>query len=374
MRIAFLGPAHPIRGGIAQFIAILAQRLQKRGHEVKVFSFHRQYPKILFPGKEQVDHSKKRIELDIQAVVTPYNPLTWPSALRQIKRWKPDVLIMKYWIPFFAPMYAWMVRKLKKHTGIRTIFVIDNIEFHEKWIAGDTLTRLALGKADNLITMSDAVYRSVDKVLPGFPAHKVVPLFHPNYDYYTEPVTRETAKAHFHLGEGPVILFFGYIKRYKGLDILLDAVPEIREQIPDIQLLIAGEVYGDPGEYEEKIASLGDCVNFQNRFINNEEVPYFFNASDVVVLPYRSATQSGITQLAFAFDKPVVATDVGGLSEVIHDGKNGFLVEAENTSAVAEGVVRFFKENRGEAFANEIRMEKAKYDWEPFVDEVEKLL
>ncbi len=367
MRISFVGPAHPIRGGIAQFIAILAERLQKRGHTIKVFSFHRQYPKLLFPGKEQIDHSEKRIELDIEAIVTPYNPLTWCSAIRKIKRWQPDVLIMKYWIPFFAPLYAWLTRRMKR---TRVIFIIDNIDFHEKWIAGNFLTRLALGKASYLITMSDAVYQSVGKVLPRYPRKNVIPLFHPNYDFYAENISRKDARKHFGLGEGKIILFFGYIKRYKGLDILLDAMRDI----PDCTLLIAGEVYGDASVYQEKIARLGDRVQFHNRFIRNEEVPLFFNASDVVVLPYRSATQSGITQLAFAFDKPVIATDVGGLSEVIHDGVNGYLVRPDDASAIALAVERFFENDDAHRFSEAIRKEKAKYDWEPFVDEMEKLL
>ncbi len=367
MRIGFVGPAHPIRGGIAQFIAILAERLQKRGHSIKIFSFKRQYPKLLFPGKEQLDHSEKRIELDIETVVTPYNPLTWCGAVRKIKRWQPDVLIMKYWIPFFAPFYAWLTRRMKR---TKIIFIIDNIDFHEKWIAGNLLTRLALGKADYLITMSDAVQKSVAKVLPKYPANHVIPLFHPNYDFYAENIPQKDAREHFGLGEGNVILFFGYIKQYKGLDILLDAM----RTIPDCRLLIAGEVYGDVSIYEEKIAGLGDRVQFHNRFIRNEEVPLFFNASDVVVLPYRSATQSGITQLAFTFDKPVIATDVGGLSEVIHDGVNGYLVTPDNASAIAQAVRRFFDNRDAEAFSEAIRNEKEKYDWQPFVDEMEKLL
>ncbi len=367
MRIGFLGPAHPIRGGIAQFIAILAERLQKRGHIIKTFSFHRQYPKLLFPGKEQIDHSEKRIELDIEAVVTPYNPLTWCGAVRKIKRWNPDVLIMKYWIPFFAPLYAWIVRRL---TGTRIIFVIDNIDFHEKWIAGNLLTRLALGKADYLITMSDTVQKSAAKVLPKFPPKRIIPLFHPNYDFYAENIPQDKAREYFGLKNEKVLLFFGYIKHYKGLDILLDAM----KHLPDCMLLIAGEVYGDAAVYEEKVANLGKRVQFHNRFIRNEEVPLFFNASDVVVLPYRSATQSGITQLAFAFDKPVIATDVGGLSEVIHNGENGYLVQPDNPEAIAGAVRRFYDNNDGEKFAETIRKEKAKYDWEPFVDELEKLL
>jgi len=370
MKIAFLGPAYPYRGGIAQFVAILAEKLVQSDHQVRIFSFVKQYPKLLFPGKEQLDHSKMVIALDVKPVLTPYNPFTWLPAALKIAAWKPDILILKYWIPFFAPAFGFIVRFLKLFTRIKVVYIVHNIEFHEKWPLADLLTRFALGKADTLITLSDSVCQSARLLLRNFALSRIIKLRHPNYDFYTHSESDLTEfKKQLRIHDEPVILFFGYIKPYKGLDILLRAMPNILTELPNLKLLVAGEIYGEDQVYTNLVEQLHlkENVILHNQFISNEEVGKYFLSSDVVVLPYRSATQSGITQLAFSFDTPVITTHVGGLGEVVKDNENGFLVEQDAPQALAQAVVRYFKKDCKERFTHAIQQEKHEYSWGPLI-------
>lgn len=374
MKIALLGPAYPHRGGIAQFIAILAQELQKAGHTVKIFSFINQYPSILFPGKDQFDTGGLQIPIEIEPVLTPYNPLTWGTAICKINDWNPDLLILKYWIPFFAVAFGYVIRRLKKRCNLKVVYIIDNIEFHEKWMFAESLTKYALSKADYYITMSNAVYQTALKLLKR--ENTTYLLHHPNYDFYTQRIfTRAEALQRLTIEDKPTFLFFGYIKKYKGLDILLYAAKKIFKAIPDSQLLIAGEVYGEDLTYIDIInkENIANSVVFHNRFISNEDVAAYFSVADVTVLPYRSATQSGITQLAFSFDCPVIATDVGGLKEVIRDGENGYIVPAEDSEALANAVIKFYSEHKEEAFSKVIGKEKEKYSWKPMIEVIGKM-
>ncbi len=370
MRIAFLGPAWPIRGGIAQFIAILAEMLEKEGHDVIVFSFIKQYPKLIFPGQEQIDKSKKKIELDIKPILTPYNPLTYGKTVKAILESKPDIVIFKYWIPFFAPAFGFILRKLRNQ-GINTLCIFDNIEFHEKWMFADKFTGYVLKSTTDAITMSESVFNSLITKFPSFPKEHIYKLKHPNYNFYNESNIKPKDKVYNQL------LFFGYIKHYKGLDILLEAMPLILKDNPDLRLVIAGEVYGNKDVYNAIIKkyNLKDKIAFNDRFIANEEVESFFTNSDVCILPYRSATQSGITQLSFSFCTPVIATDVGGLSEIIKDDDNGFLIEPENPASIASAVSRFYKEEKHRQFSLTIynQQQNDEFSWNPFITTIEKL-
>jgi glycosyltransferase involved in cell wall biosynthesis len=370
MRVAFLAPAHPIRGGIVQFVAVLARKLIDAGHDVKVFSFDRQYPALLFPGKNQLEPGSDPVPVPSETVVTPYQPLTWPSAAKQIADWQPDLLLMKYWIPFFAPCFGWIARRVKAKSHCRVAYIIDNIDFHEKWLMAKVLTRYALNPARDLIVMSNSV-ETMAKAM--FPRHSVHYREHPDYDFFTlSPGTRQDARKKFGLGNHSTLLFFGYIKRYKGLDLLLEALPLALRSLPDLRLLIAGEVYGDDSVYTGLIAQykLEKSIVSHMRFIANDEVASFFRAADVAVLPYRTATQSGVTKAAFAFDLPVIATDVGGLGEVIQPGVNGYLVKPDDPEALAAAIVRFFREDRGEAFREAIRSHRKTDTWQPFVETI----
>lgn len=368
MKIAFLGPGYPLRGGIAQFIAILSAKLQAKEHEVKVFSFKKQYPKLLFPGKEQLEKSKMVIDLSIDSTLIPYNPLTFRKTVKKIEEFNPDVLILKYWIPFFAPAFGYILKKLKQRSEIKILYIIDNIDFHEKWIAGDLFTKYALRNADHFITMSDSVYNSLFKLFPQLTKSKVHKLRHPTYDFYSSNQTKsfEWQKR---------ILFFGYIKPYKGLDLLLEAMPTVLKSLPELKLDIAGEVYGNESQYTDLIEKykLEESVTLHNRYIPNEDVEKFFTSSDICVLPYKHATQSGIIQLSYAVGVPVIATAVGGIPEVIKDGETGYLIPANDVQAIASAIINFYQENRLELFYHNIMKEQDKYSWEPFLQMIEAL-
>lgn len=368
MKIAFLGPAYPLRGGIAQFMAILANKLQERGHDIKIFSFKKQYPKLIFPGKEQIEKSKMFIELPIESSLIPYNPLTYEKTIKSILAYQPDILILKYWIPFFAPAFGYIISKLKRKSKIKVVYNIDNIDFHEKWIAGDMLTKYAMKKADFFITMSDSVTKSLFKLFPKLAEDKVVMIDHPTYDFYASE-----QKDNFNFQYN--LLFFGYVKPYKGLDILLEAMPLVLAKIPQLRLTIAGEVYGDASIYQEIIAKNGisKSIDFQNRYISNEEVKDFFLKADVSVLPYKHATQSGIIQLSYAFGLPVIASSVGGIPEVINQGKTGSLVPVNDAKALAAAIIDFYETFDLKESYQTIMKENSKYSWQPFIELIEKL-
>ena len=371
MKIAMLGPAYPLRGGIAQFIAILAKLLEQRGHQVTIYSFIKQYPQLLFPGQEQIDKSAKKLNLTIKPVLTPYNPFTFPKTIKAILKDKPDLVIFKYWIPFFAPAFGYILKRLRQR-GIKTLCIFDNIDFHEKWLFANQLTGYVVQSTSECITMSENVYTSLITQYPSFSLSKIHKLKHPNYDFYREQELKPKSELTYRL------LFFGYIKPYKGLDILLKAMPGIIKSNPSLKLTVAGEVYGEPEFYQNIIEELkiGKYVDFQNRFIANEEVEGFFTKSDVCVLPYRTATQSGITQLAFSFCTPVIATDVGGLSEIIRDNYNGYLIEADNPLAIVDAVNRFYSEQKGKQFSEYIyaQQQNDEFSWEPFIKTIELML
>lgn len=255
--------------------------------------------------------------------------------------------------------------------GIKTLCIFDNIEFHEKWLFADRLTGYVIKSTMSAITMSDSVYKSLVRKFPDFPDSRIFKHKHPNYDFYKEnPVKpKDTIKNR--------LLFFGYIKRYKGLDILLQAMPFILRSYPELKLTIAGEVYGDKKVYTEIIEKFGlqSSIEFNDRFIVNEEVEEFFNNADVCILPYRSATQSGITQLSYSFCTPVIATDVGGLNETIRNDYNGYLVNPENPQAIAEAVIRFYEKKKCRQFSENIynQQQNNEFSWEPFLDTIENL-
>jgi len=365
MRIAFIGPAYPLRGGIAQFITLMAQELGPH-HQVKIFSFHKQYPTFLFPGKEQNDPGDPPHDVEIEPAFTPYDPFSWYGGMQTISRWHPDLVILKYWIPFFAPAFGYLTRALQKR-GCRVVYVIDNIVFHEKWPFANSLTRYALGAADRLVTLSHSVYLDAKRI---FPHSDVVEGVHPVYDCYNlGNYTRLSARQKLHLEGKKVLLFFGYIKHYKGLDLLLKAFPAVLRKLPDAHLLIVGEVYGDDEEYLGIIRERGieEQVTFVRRFVANDEVELYFKAADVLALPYRSATQSGVVQIAYDMNLGAVATPVGGLPELIHPGKTGTLAASTQPDDIAAAVVEFFAlpaKDVQKAVAAEAR----KYSWDALLE------
>ncbi|MDN5354260.1 MAG: hypothetical protein PWQ09_1016 [Candidatus Cloacimonadota bacterium] len=353
MKIAFLGPAYPFRGGIAQFIELLAKQFDKE-HQVKIFTFHKQYPKLIFPGKEQQDRTGKTPNIEIEPVLTPYNPITWPSAVKKIKKWQPDLLIFKYWIPFFAPAFGYIVRRLK----CKTVCLIDNIEFHEKWLFAEKFTRYALGNCDLLFTMSAAVWQDAKCI---FPQKQIVEAFHPPYDCYNQQkYTKQTAKQKLELTDKRVILFFGYIKPYKGLDLLIAAFSKLKKQLPNLHLLIVGEVYGDDQVYFDMLRDFDVAADttFINRFVSDVEVELYFKAADVLALPYKQATQSGVLHIAYDMGLGAVSTPQGGLPELIEDGKTGLVAKETTAQAISTALASYLELDLEKISANCIAKSK----------------
>lgn len=360
-----VGTAHPLRGGLAAFNQRLAEVLQDAGHEVRIESFSLQYPSVLFPGKSQVTDEPAPRNLLIRARINSINPLSWLRVGNALKKERPDLIIVKFWLPFMGPAFGTILRLAKKNGHTRVVSILDNFIPHEARPGDAAFTRYFSGPVDAFVTMSRQVLGEVQKALPEKPA-AFTP--HPVYDIYGEAVSREKACEKLGLDAGKkYLLFFGFIRAYKGLDLLLEALPLIKD--PDIHLIIAGEYYGDSALYENLISgnNLESRVHRFTDFIPTEDVRYYFSAADLVVQPYRSATNSGITQVAYHFEKPMVVTNVGGLPEVVPDGKAGFVVSPE-PAAIAAGVERFFSGNYSRQMQVGLREEKAKYSWETFVE------
>lgn len=358
MKIGFLGPAYPFRGGIVQFSMQLAEEF-RHNHEIKFFSFKHQYPKLLFPGKDQFSKSEKP-DFTIISKLTPYNPFTWFPTIKAINDWNPDILIISYWIPFFAPSFGFILRRLSKNTKL--YYIVHNIDFHEKWLFAKSLTKYALDKADFLVTLSESVYNDTCRL---FPKKKTIHGFHPVYNCYNfEKYTKISAKSELKLTDKKVILFFGYIKQYKGLELLIRSLPGVVNKIENAHLLIVGEVYGDAKKYHDAIHETGmeERITFINRFVKDDEIELFFKAADVLALPYIQATQSGVMQIAYDMELGAVATPVGSLAELVLDNKTGSMAEDVSKEAFADAIVRYFELDQEDLIKN-IKAENKKYSW-----------
>jgi glycosyltransferase involved in cell wall biosynthesis len=370
MNIVIVGTAYPLRGGIAHYNALLYKHLSKH-HNVQIVTFSRQYPGFLFPGKTQDEQGGSGNALPTEQLIDSINPFTWFTAARAIARKKPDLLIFKYWLPFFGPCFGTIARLVKRRTGSKVLFICDNVIPHEKRIGDRAFTRYAFGPVDAFIVQSGAVEKDLRAFSPGARSELVA---HPVYEIFGSAIPKTEARATLGLTDERVILFFGYVRRYKGLHILLDAMPTILKSLK-VKLLVVGEFYDDEQKYRQQIRDNGlqDAVVVHSDYVPNEQVGPYFSAADIVVLPYVSATQSGIVQIAYQFDKPVIATDVGGLSEVVLNGRTGFIVKPESPPEVADAVVRFYKESREAEFVRNVTEEKKKYRWENLVEAIERL-
>jgi len=368
--MVLVGTAYPHRGGIAHYIALLARELESAGHEVKVVSFSRQYPSILFPGKTQDDAGPESVRVDSERLIDTMNPITWFRAGNRIRRFKPDLVAYKYWMPFFAPAYGTMVRRTRS-AGIRSAYILDNVIPHEGRPGDTALTRYALNPVDGFLAMSDAVAADLRKFRPTAPLERAP---HPVYSIFEKGAPREEARRRLGVTAKEVALFFGFIRGYKGLDQLLEAaalVPADR----DFQVLVGGEFYEDDAPYRKIIAERGleKRVVLHDRYIPNEEVGDFFAAANVAVLPYRTATQSGIIQIAFNYDLPVITTDVGGLPEVVRPGELGEVVPSGDPAALADALVDYFDTGKEERYSPAVAKEKTRYSWGNLVTALERL-
>lgn len=365
MKITILSTAYPLRGGIAHFIGLLYKELSKN-HQVDVITFKRQYPSFLFPGKSQLESGDNAEKIPTRVLVDSINPFNWYKVGGMIKRESPDLLIYKYWMPFFAPCFGKISRIVKGNRKTKILTVCDNVIPHEGRIGDKTFTKYFFKTVDFFVLLSEKVRQDLIKLKPDA---KNRVLSHPIYSNFGEPVEKKEAIKFLNLKEGKLLLFFGFIRDYKGLDVLLKAISLLKSKI-EIKLMVAGEYYSNKEKYQKLIDKLEikDSVNLFTDFIPTSEVKYYFSAADAVILPYKDATQSGIVQIAMNFKKPVIATNVGGLGEVVKDGVTGFVVEKENPEQLAEAILRFYKEDKKAKFINNIDIELEKYSWGKFVD------
>ena len=368
MKIAILGSAHPLRGGLAAFNERLAYQLQQQGHQVVIYSFSLQYPSFLFPGKTQFTDEPAPAGLQIRTIVNSVNPLNWLSVGAQMNREKYDLIIVKYWLPFMGPAFGTILRRAKSNGHSRVVCVVDNIIPHEKRPGDKPFTKYFIKTVDAFVTMSKDVLKDV-KTFTDKPAYFTP---HPVYDSYNEAVSKQAACEKLQLDPAKkYILFFGFIREYKGLDWLLEAMADSRIVNSGIELIAAGEYYNKEVEANNnKIIEqhkLQSRVHLKTDFIPNSEVRYYFSAADLVVQPYKHATQSGITQIAFHFEKPMLVTNVGGLAEVVPDGKVGFVAEPDPRS-IATAILKFYEPNSIPDLHRNILNEKKKYTWDTFTD------
>lgn len=367
-KIIILGPAHPLRGGIAMFNNRLANAFNDAGFDVSVYSFSLQYPSFLFPGKTQFSEGPSPTSVPIHTVVNSINPLNWIKVGKRIRREQPDIIVVRFWLPFMGPALGTILRLAKRNKKTKVICIADNIVPHEKKPGDKPFTRYFLKACDAVITMSEKVMKD----LRSFDTQKPATLVeHPLYDNFGEQIPREDARRHLNLPQDePILLFFGFIRKYKGVDILLNAVSQLQETRKDFKLVIAGEFYEDAQPYLDliRVKGLSENVILHNHFIPDSEVKYYFGACDVVVQPYRNATQSGVTPLAYHFEKPMIVTDVGGLASIVPDGKVGIVTRPE-PQAIAEAIERFLAADE-QSFLEGILEEKKKYTWDRMVNTI----
>ena len=362
MKITLLGPAYPYRGGISAFNNRLAQELMAEGHQVKLETFILQYPDFLFPGKSQFSEDPAPEGLNIVRTINSVNPLNWLKVGHRIKKEKPDILIVRYWMPFMAPVLGKISRIVKGNNTTKVIAIVDNFIPHEKRMGDKILSKYFTKSVDAFIAMSEAVLNDI-RTVDSSKIKRFTP--HPIYDIYGQLLDRNTALDKLKLSaNNRYILFFGLIRDYKGLDLLLDAMKSKEIQSQNIKLIVAGEFYSNEEKYMAQFRKnkLEDSVIFVSRFIPDQDVNLYFSVADLIVQPYKTATQSGVTQIAYHFNKPMLVTKVGGLPEIVPHNKCGYVVDT-SADEISASILDFYDNNKADIFAPYIAKEKEKYEW-----------
>jgi glycosyltransferase involved in cell wall biosynthesis len=376
MRVVLVGPAHPHRGGIAQYTASLFRALDRR-HQVRLISFKRQYPDLFFPGQTQQDHSKSPLHVPCEPLLDSISPASWRETADRVCDYAPDLLIFQWWQPFFAPAYRAVIRSVRRARNTSVIFLCHNIVSHrESLVPGRGgveryLTRSVFRCVDGFLVQAASLVPVVQELNPNGVVRKV---YHPLYDFYSQWDGGSTEIARPDPSGLPSLLFFGKIRRYKGLETFLRALSLVRKKMA-FRAVIAGEFYMAARPYHRLARRLGleECLEWRDHYIPNEEVPAFFRTADLVVLPYVEATQSGVVPVAYQFGVPVVASDVGGLSEVVLEGKTGYLVPPLDPEALAERILRYFQEGRRREFQRNILEFRTQLSWDQVVEAIEEL-
>lgn len=371
-KVIIVGPAFPLRGGIANFNEALCRAFNQAGVESKIISFSLQYPRFLFPGTTQYDSGKAPSDISIETKINSINPFNWSRIAKEIKKEKPDLIIFRYWLPFMGPCLGAIAKWIKRGTNIKVIAITDNVIPHEKRFGDKRLTNYFIKNCDGFIAMSNSVLNDLSLFTS---TNNKVFLPHPIYDIFGGKVDKAVALKHLNLNPNDKhLLFFGFIRKYKGLDLLLEAMSDDRIKALGVKLIVAGEYYEDASFYNEIICKNGLEKNIilKTEYIPSEEVKYYFCASDMVTQPYRSATQSGVTQIAYHFEKPMLVTNIGGLPEIVPHNKVGYVTEV-NPNSIANAIVDFYSNNKESEFIANTIVEKKRFLWSIFVDGVMEL-
>ena len=372
-KLIIIGTAWPFRGGLAAYNERLATEYQDLGYDVTIFTFTLQYPGFLFPGKTQMADWEAPAHLDIRQEINSIHPLNWIRMGNRIRKMKPDLVIIKYWLPFMGPCFGTIARKIRKAGSGKIVTILDNIIPHEKRIGDRMFTRYFIKPIDAFVAMSESVLKDTESFDMKKP-RAFCP--HPLFDNFGEEIDKAAARNHLGLDpSGKYALFFGFIRDYKGLDLVINAFGKEDLKGTEIHLLVAGEFYSDEAYYLDLVKNNGieKQVVLHTDFIPDHKVKYYFSAVDVVVQPYKTATQSGISQIAYHFNKPMIVTNVGGLPEIVPDGKVGFVVE-KDPSALAQAVAKFYNEDLEKPFSAAAEKEKKKYSWNRMVTTIDNLI
>jgi glycosyltransferase involved in cell wall biosynthesis len=368
-RFGLIGPTYPFRGGIAHYTTLLTEHLREN-HETLLISFTRQYPRWLFPGRSERDPSQFPLKSEAEFILDPINPITWRKTVKQLRSWKPEVVIIPWWVPFWSPAWSAIGRGVKRlPEKPKLIFICHNVLPHESSIIDRAALRLALSPADGYVLHAQA---DADRLVEIFPDAPFVTTPLPTYEGLGQdapPISLEIPE------QRPLLLFFGFVRPYKGLDVLLQALAKVVTS-RGVHLLIVGEFWEDKERYQDQIRELNleETVTIVDSYVPDEELLTYVKSSDLVVLPYRSATQSAVVQVAFAANKPVITTTVGGLPDVVEDQKTGLLVPPDDPDALAQAIERFFADELGPSFTANIQQESERFSWSHFSKKLFELI
>jgi D-inositol-3-phosphate glycosyltransferase len=370
-KVIIIGPAFPFRGGIANFNNALAQTFYNRGIDVTLFSFTLQYPSFLFPGTTQYEEGDPPKDLKIRTIINSINPFNWIRVARKINKENPDYVIIRYWLPFMAPCLGTIARLLSKQTKI--LAITDNVIPHEKRMGDKIFTKYFVNACDAFLALSSSVLYDLSKFTKTT-AKKYIP--HPIYNIFGNKISKQDALSNLGLNpEDKHLLFFGFVRKYKGLDLMLQAMADNRIRELGVKLIIAGEFYDNKSEYTDMIDVLGikNQIILNSDFIPAEKVKNYFCASDMITQTYRTATQSGVTQIAYHFERPMLVTNVGGLSEIVPNNKVGY-VTSQDPKDIADAIFDFYSNNKEKEFTDNTAIEKKRFSWDCFVDGIEELM
>ena len=370
-KVIIIGPAHPYRGGIANFNNCLAMAFLENGDDIQVFSFKLQYPSFLFPGKTQYESSDAPKDIIIKSLINSINPFNWFNLAKEINKQKPDYVVIRYWLPFMAPCLGTIARLI--HSKTKILAITDNIIPHEKRFGDHYLTKFFISSCDSYLTLSASVLDDLSKFTKS-KKKKFIP--HPIYDTFGEIITKVQARENLELkNDDKYLLFFGFVRKYKGLDLMLRAMSDKRVKELGVKLIVAGEFYDDIDDYLNLIEELDikSSIILKSDFIPESEVKNYFCASDMITQTYRTATQSGVTQIAYHFERPMLVTDVGGLAEIVPNNKVGY-VTSQNPLDIADAIIDFYSNNREREFEKNAATEKSKFSWQNLINGIEELI